>query len=454
MKRYRVRKLQQRRALVEGRFIVGIDPAKERHDAVIVDPGGIPVGRSFSFKQSFTGLSHDLWQRISLQVPELAGLPRSELQERLIFAIENSCNLWINLADWLSAQGCQVVLVNPLATHHERPSRNGDFTHSDERDAFLVGDLAREGKYQPYECRAADFEAMQRLSIAYGKLRRTLQQSKTRLRSEIELVFPELLSVLKLNSLTARHLVAHYLLPQDYLELDIHAEAANLSRISRNQHGAKTLLELQRLARHSVGIRVQSDAERAVHRSIATTWLDLLLSVETETQRIADELVLRARQTPWHGIITSLKGISDLTAALFIAEVGDLGRIAYPGQIERRSGIMMRPNDSGTFKGHRRISRIGNKRLRWVLFQMVVETVKYVPEVRAKYLRRQLGGHTCRRKNLIATVPTLLKLILALIRDARPYQLRDDAQHDVASLEHALALRKKKATRRKWARAA
>jgi hypothetical protein len=65
MKRYRVRKLQQRRALVEGRFIVGIDPAKERHDAVIVDPGGIPVGRSFSFKQSFTGLSHDLWKNQS-----------------------------------------------------------------------------------------------------------------------------------------------------------------------------------------------------------------------------------------------------------------------------------------------------------------------------------------------------------------------------------------------------
>jgi hypothetical protein len=28
MKRHRIRKLQQRRGLVEGRFIVGIDPAK------------------------------------------------------------------------------------------------------------------------------------------------------------------------------------------------------------------------------------------------------------------------------------------------------------------------------------------------------------------------------------------------------------------------------------------
>jgi hypothetical protein len=54
MKRYRARKLH------EGRFIVGIDPAKQRHDAVIVDPAGIPVGRSFWFKQSFTGHSDEL----------------------------------------------------------------------------------------------------------------------------------------------------------------------------------------------------------------------------------------------------------------------------------------------------------------------------------------------------------------------------------------------------------
>jgi hypothetical protein len=60
MKRYRARKLQQRRALVEGRFIVGIDPAKQRHEAVIVDPAGIPVGRSFWFKQSFTDHSDEL----------------------------------------------------------------------------------------------------------------------------------------------------------------------------------------------------------------------------------------------------------------------------------------------------------------------------------------------------------------------------------------------------------
>jgi hypothetical protein len=92
----------KRPALVEGRFIIGIDPAKERHDAVIVDPGGIPVGRSFSFS-SPSRASATISGRISLQVPELAGLPRSELPERLIFAIENSCNHWINPADWVSA---------------------------------------------------------------------------------------------------------------------------------------------------------------------------------------------------------------------------------------------------------------------------------------------------------------------------------------------------------------
>jgi hypothetical protein len=46
MKLYAKRKLKQRSALVEGRWIIGINPAGARYDAVVIDPYGIPAGRS------------------------------------------------------------------------------------------------------------------------------------------------------------------------------------------------------------------------------------------------------------------------------------------------------------------------------------------------------------------------------------------------------------------------
>jgi hypothetical protein len=38
------------------------------------------------------------------------------------------------------------MLVRPLSTHHKRPSRNGDFALSDERETLLIGDMASQDK--------------------------------------------------------------------------------------------------------------------------------------------------------------------------------------------------------------------------------------------------------------------------------------------------------------------
>ena len=134
----------------------------------------------------------------------------------------------------------------------------------------------------------------------------------------------------------------------------------------------------------------------------------------------------------------SLEGGSDLSAALFIAEVRDPSRIMHVKQIERLAGLNLYVHDSGTYKGRRRISHLGNARLRWVLFQMASETAKYVPEVRVKYLRRRLAGQTNRTKNLVAAVPQLLSLAMALLREGRPYEERPETMAEVRGLEAEL----------------
>ena len=153
---------------------------------------------------------------------------------------------------------------------------------------------------------------------------------------------------------------------------------------------------------------------------------------------VATELVRLSKQTPYHGWITSLKGISDLLAALFIAEVRDPAQITQVKQIERLAGLNLYVHDSGTYQGRRRISHIGNARLRWILYRMASETSKYIPEVRIKYLRRRLKGQTNRNKNLVSAIPQLLTLLLALIREGRPYEEHPDAVAEMRRLEAEL----------------
>ncbi len=41
--------LQKKRRLIDGKFIVGIDPAKAKHQASVIDCAGDQVGKSLSF---------------------------------------------------------------------------------------------------------------------------------------------------------------------------------------------------------------------------------------------------------------------------------------------------------------------------------------------------------------------------------------------------------------------
>lgn len=438
MKRYKLRKLQARRQVTNNRYLVGIDPAKARHQVQVLSPDGLPLGSSFSFAHSFTGFHHQLWKRLAQRLPdELADRPRHELSEHLVFAVEASCNLWANLVEYLRRHSYRVVLVSPLSTCHARPSKSGDFSRTDPKDAYLIADLARESRFHFHQVYSPEAEAMHCLSITYDKLRKSLHRHYARLRALLEGVFPELLKVLKLDSRTAQHLLSRYLFPEDFLHLNLDREAACLMEISRNQHGRETLLRLQRLAGHTIGV-VMPEAEQQAQRLSARAWLRLIETLEVQIQDVSVELIRLSKQTPYHAPLASLKGISDLLAALFLAEVRDPAQVTHVKQIERLAGLNLYVRDSGTYTSRRRISRLGNARLRWVLYQMASETSKYVPEIRCKYLRRRLKGQTNRTKNLVALTPLLLALLMALLRSGRPYEERPEAVEEMQRLEAEL----------------
>jgi len=79
-------RFQINRQLIEGKTIVGIDPAKEFHHAAVVDAHGTQVGNSFSFPASALGYREILWHHLARIVP-------AHSPEELAFAIETSCNL-------------------------------------------------------------------------------------------------------------------------------------------------------------------------------------------------------------------------------------------------------------------------------------------------------------------------------------------------------------------------
>lgn len=418
--------LEDKRRAIAGKIIIGIDPGKASHQAVVLDEHGFQIGKPFSFAQSYAGYHHTLLQKLSKIIPE-------NTDHEGVFAIERSCNLWQTLCAHLSKQGHHVVLVSPLSTHQTRPMINQDFSRTDQKDALAIASNARQGYFDNYRRLDARLEAMHRLSITYGKLRTDLQRHKARLRAQVELIFPEFVKTIPLDSDTARYLLSTYLLPEEYLALDLQAEAAQLARVSRNQHGKPTLIALQEAATNTIGVQRGLEAAITDHLEISS-WLALIKTTREHLDLVAKHCIDLAKQSPYFAPITSLKGISELSAALFLAETYNLDGFTHYKQIEKLAGTNLRLSQSGQRTARRTLSKLGNARLRWLLYRMTEEAIKYVPEVRSKFLTRQLVK-PCYRKNLLAATPKLLELIMALCRDGRTYQPRKETLECLAKLE-------------------
>jgi len=64
-------------------------------------------------------------------------------------------------------------------------------------------------------------------------------------------------------------------------------------------------------------------------------------------------------------------------------------------KLQAFAGMSLRISVSGEYSGNRHITHIGKPRLRAVLFKMTEKTKNYVPEVRIRFLKRQMKYKVC-----------------------------------------------------------
>ncbi len=433
---------QRKRSQVADKTIIGIDPGKSRHQAVIIDSNGIPMGKTFSFAVNHNDYHEKLWNELNKQ-------NSSYSSSDLLFAVEASCNLWQTLSHYLRTAGYTVVLVSPMSTKQSRVMLNNNFSKTDPKDALLIALNAQRGYYFEMRDYSERSNNMHTLSIAYNKLRKDHSRYRGRLRAAIELIFPEFLEVITLGTKTSFYLLGKYLFPEEYINLNIEHEALQIGRISRSSYGINHLQKLQELAKHTISI---STYDELCDRTIVLTWLEGMKEIGVRMKIILDQLIKLASTMKEFSILTSLMGISAETASLFLAEIRDISAFNNYKEIEKFAGYNLHLTQSGKHVGSRRISHLGNSRLRWVLYRMTEETMKYIPEVRIKYLKRQLKKQIY-RKNLVACVPQLLKLIFSLLKENRYYEYYEERvtvmeklniQYQVVKAERAARHKKKR----------
>jgi transposase len=429
----------ERKQWVSGKVIVGIDPAKEKHQAVVLDEHRMQRGRSFSFNCTYEGYNRTLWKKLD---SILGGYDR----ENLVFAVETACDLWRTMVDYIFEKGYAVLLVNPLTTYHSRPLMNSDYSKTDPKDALLVATNAHNGNYREYRKYSACITNLHSLSITYNKLMQDRQAVILRIMAFMGEVFPEYVKILNVEIETSLYLLEQYFLPEHFHQMNINEHELKIRKISNGNHKADTLQKIKEQSERSIGRSVEGEDETL--RLILDGWISELRVLTKSVKTLKKAMIGLAKEMEYFEILVSVPGISELTAARFIAECRCLEEFVHYKQIEKMAGSNVRLCDSGKYAGTRRINGIGNKRLLNLIYIMTCNAAKFNPEVRIKFIRRQLKKRSY-RKNIFAASSVLMRLIMSLIRENRTYEIREETVKELEKLEVKYNPEKKDRKRRK-----
>ena len=419
------KKHQERKRNIAGKKVIGIDPAKEKHQVTVLDEHGMQMGNSFAINVSHKGFNEDLWKKLG----KIMGKCR---KQEVIFAIESSCDLWRVFAGYLQNRGYTVVLVSPFITYKTRPTINNDFSKTDPKDAYLVAENAQAGKYNEYISYAPEINKLHSLCIAHDKLTKDRNRIILRLRALMEEIFPEYLKCVHVEIKTSLYLLGKYYLPEHFQQLDVNEEEWNIRRISNGKHNAKTLTKIKEYAHASIGAGKTGEEDGV--RITLDAWISQLRLINDNMKIIGSKMIELAKETEFFEVLVSVPGISDLSTARLIGECRDLSLFEHYKQIEKMAGSNIRLCDSGKYAGTRRINRMGNRRLLKLIYIMTTQTARFMPEVRIKFLKRQIKKKSY-RKNIFAASSILMRILMALIKEKRTYEIREDRVREMEKLE-------------------
>ena len=147
--------------------------------------------------------------------------------------------------------------------------------------------------------------------------------------------------------------------------------------------------------------------------------IDFLTKQINEAEESVEKLVT---EHPQAKLLTSIPGISYVSALTIMAEIGDINRFPSAKQLMGYAGLVPSTYSSGDTTRHGRITKTGSKWLRYIMTESAHHQVlcKRKPGFGAYYLamKQRKGSGTA----AVATARKLLAVVWRLLKDNREFQ--------------------------------
>lgn len=394
-------------------IIVGIDVAKSRHWACIMDAQTeLPVGRAFSFdnnREDFARL-----------VGVVSKARENVGAQRIVVGMEPTGHYWKPLAAYLGAAGLVVVTVNPMHVKRAKEFDDNSPTKNDRKDAWVIARRIGDADFFIWRDHEDVYAELRGLAQAREQLAGRLNMAINQLHALLDEYFPEYPSVFSdLLCKASIQALRRFPFPSDVLAQSEEQLVVALKAASNGRVGLKRARALRDAAVGSIGVTKGLRAARLRLNNI-------LADIERWRKQMAElrAVMTKAVRDIDSGVfVMSVPGLGPVAAASILGEVGDLGNYQDWRQLRKLAGFNLTEESSGKHQGETHISKRGRPRLRQVLYVATMTLIAHNREFGQlyQYLRNRPANPLKGKEAMVAVACKLLRIIFALGRDRVTY---------------------------------
>jgi transposase len=412
----------------ERTLVVGIDIAKRTHFACFVDDRGRVLRKSFSVSQSREGF--ECFYQLILNALKEHG------KTEVLVGIEPTGHYWLNLAYFLEERGIPLVMANPMHVKRSKELDDNLPTKHDRKDALVIARLLKDGRFS-YPRILKGVEAELRVGSTFrSKLTEELGAVKNRIIRWLDRYFPEFTQVFPSFGKMALAVLECTPFPSDLHEkqpdevLSLYREVEGLKSPQRPK--ATRLIEV---AAHSIGVTEGREMARYEIATLVRRYHQLEQEIQDITQRLV-ELVQTSVEYEW---LSTVQGLGDTTIVDLLAEIGSFSHYQDPRQLIKLAGLTLRENSSGQHKGRKRISKRGRRKLRALLFRVMMPMIRHNEAFRTlhEYYTKRAMNPLRKKQSIVVLCGKLLKVLHGISTKHQAF----DAQRmmkDIPSLAEAM----------------
>ena len=386
-------------------YYCGIDIAKHRHEASVIDAGGKAMLDSISFTNTKEGTEKllSLFEKLSIEANELT------------IGMEATGHYWLSLYSFLTEAGYDVKVINPIQSEAFRKMYIRQ-TKNDSKDSYIIAQIMRFGEYSTTELADETMIALRQLSRYRLALVDSCGDCKRRIIALLDQVFPEYSKLFSDTfGVTSTEILLKYPTPEDMLSVSTKKLSALLTKASKGRFGEDKALQLKETAKHSFGVSYAKDAFGFQIRQL----MEQLVFLEgqiSELEEQISELLMRTGS-----FITTIPGIGDTLGAIILSEIGDISRFDAPNKLVAFAGLDVKVTQSGEFIGTKnKISKRGSPYLRRAIW-LAATRAAFCDPILSEYYEglRARGKHHLTAIGGVAR--KLCNIIYAILSENRPY---------------------------------